>query len=69
MYFIVLTIIETINTSFILSFNKLYNFNRSKMGLPLQKLMEVSQSVGQTKLYQVPGEMHHRDNPSNTSTN
>lgn len=52
MYFTVTTIIETINTSFFLSFNKLYNFNISKMGLPLQELMKVSLSVGQNKLYQ-----------------
>lgn len=39
-----------------LSFNKLYHFNISKMGLPLQELMKVSQSVGKTKLDQGPRE-------------
>lgn len=50
MYFTVTTINETIYTSFFLSM--LYHFNINKMGLPLRELMKVSQSVGQTKLYQ-----------------
>lgn len=52
MYFTVTNINETIYTYFFPSI--LYHFNISKMVLPLQELMKVSQSVGQTKLYQGP---------------